>query len=123
MIVDRRGGKEAETRFRVLSVREDSRLGPIALVEARPITGRTHQIRVHLATAGHSVLGDAFYGLPTSASRGARPSGKARLGLRSVALSYIDPFVHRRVRIRAPEAGFVKHYGFAREHEHDVRNV
>jgi len=57
MSVVRRGGKSAATRWRVLQ-----RFGPAALVEARLETGRTHQIRVHLAAIGHPLLGDAVYG-------------------------------------------------------------
>ena len=50
-------GKAAATRYRVLAST------PIAsLLELVPETGRTHQIRVHLAEAGHSILGDDFYG-------------------------------------------------------------
>ncbi|MSQ33451.1 MAG: RluA family pseudouridine synthase [Dehalococcoidia bacterium] len=51
------GGREARTEFRVVR-----RLREAALVECRPRTGRTHQIRVHLASAGHAVLGDLTYG-------------------------------------------------------------
>jgi len=57
MKVDARHGKEAETHFRVLQ--SD---GKTTLVEARPVTGRTHQIRVHLAESGHPVVGDGLYG-------------------------------------------------------------
>jgi RluA family pseudouridine synthase len=50
-------GKEAATEFRVLS-----RGKGVALLEARPLTGRTHQIRVHLVHSGLPVLGDTVYG-------------------------------------------------------------
>jgi RluA family pseudouridine synthase len=51
------GGKSSKTEFRrVVSS------GELSLVEARPLTGRTHQIRVHLASVGLPILGDATYG-------------------------------------------------------------
>ena len=50
-------GKEAVTRYRVLEAYPRA-----ALVEIEPLTGRMHQIRVHLATIGHPVLGDTKYG-------------------------------------------------------------
>ena len=54
-------GAAAHTRFRVLSriVRKEGRF---ALVSAEPLTGRTHQIRVHLAHNGYPVVGDKIYG-------------------------------------------------------------
>jgi len=51
------GGREAVTDFRMLQ-----RFREAALVEVSPRTGRTHQIRVHLAAAGYPVLGDSVYG-------------------------------------------------------------
>lgn len=51
------GGREAETHWRVLE-----RLRGATLIEARLTTGRTHQIRVHMASIGHPVLGDPVYG-------------------------------------------------------------
>ena len=53
-----KGGREAVTHFRVL---ED--LGNYTLLECRLETGRTHQIRVHMASIGHSVVGDKVYGI------------------------------------------------------------
>jgi 23S rRNA pseudouridine1911/1915/1917 synthase len=52
-----RAGRPAVTRVRVLE-----RFASTALVEAAPETGRTHQIRVHLATRGHPIIGDGVYG-------------------------------------------------------------
>lgn len=57
MRVDKQARRPCETRFHVLE-----RWRGYAYVEAIPITGRTHQIRVHLAAAGCPVLGDPFYG-------------------------------------------------------------
>ena len=64
MRVDQRTGRPSETVFEWLASRVDPREGPISLVEARPLTGRTHQIRVHLAAEGHAVVGDTLYGEP-----------------------------------------------------------
>ena len=51
------GGKTAVTLYRTLETR-----GPLSLVECRLLTGRTHQIRVHMAHIGHPILGDTVYG-------------------------------------------------------------
>jgi 23S rRNA pseudouridine1911/1915/1917 synthase len=84
MAVVMRGGKPALTRYRVLKT-----LGQTAsLVECRLATGRTHQIRVHLASIGHPVIGDPVYG-----------GGKARLarapeGFRRAAASLNTQVLH-----------------------------
>ncbi len=58
MTVTTRGGREAATSWR--RVQEYS--GPLTLLELRLHTGRTHQIRVHMTSLGHSVVGDKLYG-------------------------------------------------------------
>ena len=74
-------GKEALTLFRVLR-----RFGDFAtLVEARPVTGRTHQIRVHARHAGHSIAGDSKYG-DKEFTREIRELGGKRLFLHAYAL-------------------------------------
>jgi 23S rRNA pseudouridine1911/1915/1917 synthase len=54
-------GAKAKTHFRVLQNIENA-LGRFAMVEAQPVTGRTHQIRIHASHIGHPVLGDKIYG-------------------------------------------------------------
>ncbi len=76
-------GKPAITDWRVLGRgRLDGQ--PIAWLELKPRTGRTHQIRVHCAEAGFPVLGDPIYG-PT-----AKPSRPLHLHARSVMLPYYE---------------------------------
>ncbi|HSC82062.1 MAG TPA: 23S rRNA pseudouridine(955/2504/2580) synthase RluC [Pseudomonas sp.] len=79
-------GKEALTEFRVLR-----RFGEFAtLVEASPITGRTHQIRVHAQYAGHSIAGDSKYG-DDDFTREVRDLGGKRLFLHAYALKITLP--------------------------------
>jgi len=96
MRVDQRNGKDAQTAFRVLERRNGT-----ALIQAVPATGRTHQIRVHLAAAGHPVLGDSLYG---------GPGGE--FALRAVELSYTDPFLKRPVRVTARTDEFLRRFHF-----------
>ena len=103
MKVDPRHGKEAETHFRVLQSFDN-----ISLIEARPLTGRTHQIRIHLAETNHPILGDTLYGK----TQAGRKTGQTSMGLRAVRLAYEDPFTRRRVEITAPTELFLEEFRF-----------
>ncbi|ALM52166.1 RluA family pseudouridine synthase [Halomonas huangheensis] len=89
-------GKVSRTRF---AVRET--FAGATLVEAEPITGRTHQIRVHAAHAGHALLGDDKYGTREGLQLGRR-LGLSRLFLHAASLSFPEPSNGRTVQIRAP---------------------
>jgi RluA family pseudouridine synthase len=98
-------GKQAETYFKVLDRKEG-----MALIEARPFTGRSHQIRIHLAQAGLPIVGDTMYGAPQDRSRKTAP-----MGLRAVGLEYRDPFTRRSVKIEAPTDSFIAEFFEPRE--------
>lgn len=78
--VDHEHGKAALTRWRVLQ-----RHGTHTRVELQPRTGRSHQLRVHLAAIGHPLLGDALYASP--AIEAAMP----RLALHACGLAFMHP--------------------------------
>jgi 23S rRNA pseudouridine1911/1915/1917 synthase len=77
MGVRTRKGREAVTLYRIVE-----RLGAYALLELTPKTGRTHQLRVHVAHLGHPVLGDPVYGGRRERARRAAESRVARRGPR-----------------------------------------
>jgi tRNA pseudouridine32 synthase / 23S rRNA pseudouridine746 synthase len=62
-VVDTGRGKPASTLLKVLERLKAPDLGLFGLVEARPLTGRTHQIRAHLAAVGYPIAGDPLYGI------------------------------------------------------------
>ena len=92
IVVDATEGRRAETGF---EVRE--RLDGATLLEAFPRTGRTHQIRVHLAAIGHPVLGDRAYG---GGGDDARRIGLDRPFLHAWRLSFTHPFGGGRVEVQ-----------------------
>jgi len=88
-----RRGRAARTRVRVLE-----RFAAATLVEAAPETGRTHQIRVHLAARGHPIVGDALYG----GTRAGRSPAIARQALHAASLEVTHPESGVRLRLTAP---------------------
>jgi 23S rRNA pseudouridine1911/1915/1917 synthase len=98
MTTRRPGGREAITHYQVRK-RIASVFGKFTLLEVKIDTGRTHQIRVHLSSLGHPVVGDALYGAPRElravASRGRasaeEPIALARNFLHAAALELHHP--------------------------------
>jgi len=89
-------GKRAVTRFRVLQ-----RYSGATLVEARLLTGRTHQIRVHAAHLGTPILGDEKYG-NAGPNREYRQQGLKRLFLHAASLRFRWPEANRDQVVEAP---------------------
>ncbi|MGH9513553.1 MAG: RluA family pseudouridine synthase [Terriglobales bacterium] len=91
MTTRRDSGREAITHYSVRR-RIDSPLGKFTLVEVKIDTGRTHQIRVHLSSLGHPIVGDALYGAPRNL-RGKNQSvaSPSRNFLHAAALQFQHP--------------------------------
>lgn len=92
MAVNEKNGKTAVTHYRVLE-----RFGRFTYIECRLETGRTHQIRVHMASIGHPLLGDEVYG----------PSGKQPFRLQgqclhAMTLGFLHPSTGEYVEFEAP---------------------
>lgn len=98
--------EDACTGFRVISSAGES-----ALLEAVPVTGRMHQIRVHLKYAGHPIIGDKLYGEDESVyldyvengltDSVVKRAGFGRCALHSYGIGFVHPFTGRDIKIRA----------------------
>ena len=81
-VIDHESGKPSHTRWRVLAMDEAAQT---TRLELSPITGRTHQLRLHLAAIGHAILGDALYADTTTQARA------PRLLLHATRLAFTHP--------------------------------
>ena len=104
MAVDRVNGKNAVTHWRVLE-----RYSGYTYLKCRLETGRTHQIRVHMAHIGHPLLGDTVYGAKKPVP------GLAGQCLHAAQLTFTHPATGERVEVQAPLPGWfqaaLKRYG------------
>ena len=107
MRVNEKKGKEARTDYNVVE-----RFHGYALIDARPQTGRTHQIRVHLSAIGLPILADPLYSRTgwfylSSIKQNYKSSGEekpliARTALHASSLAFTHPWTGEKIRIEAP---------------------
>lgn len=95
--VDETNGKVSETRYRLLGYNPNI---DCSLVEAQPLTGRTHQIRVHCQAAGHPIANDEKYGIQ-SFSRTISALGTKRLCLHAAQLTFTHPQLEQKMTLHA----------------------
>lgn len=88
-------GRPSETRWRCLK-----RLPGASLIRCDPLTGRQHQIRVHMAAIGHPLLCDALYAKSTQVTE--LEAGLGRLGLHAEALEFCHPTSGELISVQAP---------------------
>jgi 23S rRNA pseudouridine955/2504/2580 synthase len=100
----REGGMKAVTRVRVLKSSAD-----FSLLEVRLLTGRTHQIRVHLAHAGHPVLGDGKYG-DFALNHALEREGVRRLFLHASRLALLHPVTGEKLELRSALPADIKQF-------------
>ena len=92
------GGQKSVTHYKVIKstiLGEDDQALPVSLIELNLETGRTNQIRVHMATIGHPVVGDRKYG------HGNESSPIDRLCLHARVLEFVHPMTEKKVRFEA----------------------
>lgn len=94
-VIDALHGKPSHTRWRILGY--DTAAGTTR-VELAPVTGRTHQLRLHLAAVGHPILGDALYADAATAAR------TPRLLLHATRLAFVHPASGAWVQYALPAA-------------------
>ena len=97
-----KSGKPSKTEFKVIKQYQKA-----AYIEARPITGRTHQIRVHCQYAGCPIAGDLKYG-PKNKSSELHPTKK--LCLHAARLRFLDPTSQQQLEISAPLDKYFQKY-------------
>ena len=95
--VNRAEGKPAVTRYRTMAT-----LGDETLLDIAPVTGRTHQIRVHLASIGHPLIGDDLYGEQSNKIN--------RQALHAYRIDLIHPVTKERLTVTAPLPEDMKQY-------------
>lgn len=99
MVQVEQDGKQSLTKYRLLATS-----ARYSLIEARPITGRTHQIRVHCQYAGHGIAGDAKY-LNKVEKESDKKAAVKRLCLHAYRLAFVHPMTEQLLELTSPLDG------------------
>jgi len=94
------GGRAAVTHYRAVR-RLDTKFGKFTLLEVKIDTGRTHQIRVHVAALGYPVVGDTMYGAPKQARGKNAVTGLARNFLHAAELEFRHPRTGKTIALKS----------------------
>lgn len=108
----RRGGTSSEDlgKTAITHVRPIEQLGGYTLLECRLETGRTHQIRIHLAELGHPLCGETIYHKPLHGPAGDDRSGAPRLALHAAELTCQHPITGERLHFQSPLPGDLQEF-------------
>ena len=90
--IDYKHGKQSQTRFTLVSIID----GKNSVVKLEPVTGRSHQLRVHMSSLGHAILGDDLYGTFQTKNE------SVRLLLHAENICFIDPLTKNYINIHCP---------------------
>jgi tRNA pseudouridine32 synthase/23S rRNA pseudouridine746 synthase len=93
-VIDYVNGKHAQTQWRLLRYQKTGALSQSSRLQLRPVTGRTHQLRVHCMALGHPVVGDRLY-------NDLNGGGAERMMLHAEQLEFIHPVSHERICLSA----------------------
>ena len=108
LVRDRGDGRRGSTTIEEAGKRAITHITPIehlhqyTFIECRLETGRTHQIRIHLAESGHRLCGETVYHKPLNAPAWADASGAPRLALHAAELQFDHPITGERLRFHSP---------------------
>ena len=89
-IIDHVHGKPAQTRWRVLRYQSAGPVAQSSRLQLRPVTGRTHQLRVHCMALGHPIVGDRLYNDEVNDNAG-------RMMLHAERLEFIHPVTNKKI--------------------------
>jgi 23S rRNA pseudouridine1911/1915/1917 synthase len=101
MTTRRSQGREAVTHWKILK-QIDGKYGKFSLLEVTIETGRTHQIRVHMASLGHPVAGDTLYGAPRQTAGYGEPASLGRNFLHASAIQFWHPTINKELSFQQP---------------------
>lgn len=97
-------GRNAVSKYKTLNVFAVDSKHCVSLLEVEIMTGRTHQIRVHMAALGHPVIGDSVYGNRSINKIFERKFALKRQFLHAMEIQFVSPATKREVKVKSPLA-------------------